>query len=186
MIPQIFGSREQSFITEPYGNNSSMGLVRVVQSLPTRCGMKLHEFSMGFISGEFPGQSTTLTSCSSKIVSLFFAELQGAKSCLKISPPALSVHSISLTTFCRITSLCFSVYIIPVIAQCDRTTWKFKSPKKFFLGCLTLWMMMFLCDLLPITFPDMTTLLTLHQTRTFVGKKFFFNLLHSVIGTLCS
>jgi len=28
LIPQIFGSLEQYFITEPYGNNSSMGLVR--------------------------------------------------------------------------------------------------------------------------------------------------------------
>jgi len=56
---------------------ASMSLVRVVQSfLSSLVFTILHKFSIGFKSGEFPGQSRTLIPFSSKI---FFTFLQNNK-----------------------------------------------------------------------------------------------------------
>jgi len=118
LIPQSFGSLEQYFIavTIWQQSNGSMGWVRVVQSLPTHFVLKiLHKFSMGFILGELPGQSTTLITCSSKIVSLFFCRMTGSQILFK-NIPFNYKHSFHFPNhICHTTSHYFSVFIISVI-----------------------------------------------------------------------
>jgi len=91
-----------------------MGLVRVLQSFPTRCVLTiLHKFSMGFMSGEFPGQSKTLIPYSSKIASLLlqndreqivFKNIPSSyKRSFHFSNHFLLYH---LTLFCRIHHPC--------------------------------------------------------------------------------
>ena len=61
---------------------------------------------------------------------------------------------------------------------CDRIKWSNTleaetTPKHFLLGMFHILYDVTFCDLFPITSPDMTTLLTLHQKVTFVGKQNF-------------
>ena len=189
LIPQIFGSLEQYLVTKLMATIAPWAWSGWCNRYPLALFWK---FSTNFrsVSHRVSSQANQQASYLALLKLFhFFSEWQGAKSCLKISPPAASVHSISLTTFCHTTSLSFPVFIIP---SCNRLKWSNNLEVEFTTKHFLFGKFNTLDDDVPLwssthNFCWYGNIADLAPNTDFRRKiKLFSKLLHSIICTLCS